>query len=122
MAERVVKLPGPDHPIAIEPAADQVTVIAQGWIVADTRTALTLRESKYAPVQYIPRSDVDMASLVRSETRSWCPYKGEASYFALPGGPDIAWSYETPHPAVAAIGGAIAFYPDRSDIVSTDAR
>lgn len=70
---------------------------------------------------YFPREDVDLALLERSTTSSWCPYKGEASYFSLKtndaapvaGIADVAWSYETPLPAMQDIAGFIAFYASK---------
>ena len=115
------KLPGPDHPIAIEPNPKRVQVRVAGRVIADSRQALVLRETSYPPVQYVPRSDVDMATLERSRHATTCPYKGEASYFTLNHAgtrvENAAWSYESPHPAVAAIAGHLAFYPDRVESI-----
>jgi uncharacterized protein (DUF427 family) len=90
-----------------------------GRVVADTDRALTLREASYPPVQYVPLADVDPAVLERSSHTSYCPYKGRASYYSLRVGEAVeeavAWSYERPHRAVAAIEGHLAFYPDRVD-------
>jgi uncharacterized protein (DUF427 family) len=112
-----VRLPGPEHPIAIRPNAKRVRVSIGGRIVADTRNALTLQETQYPPVQYIPREDVDMSSSERTSHASYCPYKGEASYYSFPIGgarsTNAAWSYESPHAAVAQIKDHLAFYPDR---------
>jgi uncharacterized protein (DUF427 family) len=117
MTEKTVKIPGPDHPITIEPASKRVVVRSGDKVIADTVHALFLREAKYPAVQYMPRNDVDMSALVRSETTSYCPYKGEASYFSIPSGGgrsvDAVWSYEAPHDAVAEIKDYLAFYPDR---------
>ena len=117
MTEKIVKIPGPDHPITIEPASKRVVVRSGDKVIADTAHALFLREAKYPAVQYIPRNDVDLSALVRSETTSYCPYKGEASYFSIPSGGgrsvDAVWSYEAPHDAVAEIKDYLAFYPDR---------
>ena len=70
-------------------------------MIADTRNALTLREASYPPVQYIPRRDVDMAALVRSEHTTYCPYKGDASYYSISAGGDSSknavWTYERLH-------------------------
>lgn len=121
MAAQPVLIPGPDHPITIAPAGRRITVVAGGRTIAATNRALTLREANYPPVHYIPREDVEMAALVRSEHGTHCPYKGDASYFSIPSGGDRAvdavWSYETPHDAVAAIAGHLAFYPDRVDAI-----
>jgi uncharacterized protein (DUF427 family) len=125
MTEKTVKIPGPDHPITIEPASKRVVVRSGDKVIADTVHALFLREAKYPAVQYIPRNDVDMSALVRSETTSYCPYKGEASYFSIPSGGgrsvDAVWSYEAPHDAVAEIKDYLAFYPDRVEVISESA-
>ena len=125
MTEKNVKIPGPDHPITIEPASKRVVVRSGDKVIADTVHALFLREAKYPAVQYIPRNDVDMSALVRSETTSYCPYKGEASYFSIPSGGgrsvDAIWSYEAPHDAVAEIKDYLAFYPDRVEGISGSA-
>lgn len=122
MTEKTVKLPGPDHPITIDPASKRVVVTLGNRTVADTIRALTLRETNYPAVLYIPRNDVDMSALVRSETTSYCPYKGEASYFSIAFGGklsvDAVWTYEAPHEAVAQIKDYLAFYPDRVEGVS----
>lgn len=119
MSERTIKIPGPDHPIAITPNPNRVVVTLDGKIIASTTEAFTLREATYPAVQYIPRKDVDMAALARTATESYCPYKGEASYFSIPAGGarsrDAVWTYETPHDSVAAIKDCLAFYPDRVD-------
>ncbi|WP_430913983.1 DUF427 domain-containing protein [Methylobacterium sp. sgz302541] len=116
-----MKEPGPDHPIAITPHPRPVRVRLNGAIVAETRSALALKEASYPVVLYIPRADIDAAFLAPSERTSVCPYKGTASYHHLSVGgvrrADAAWSYETPHPAVAAIAGHLAFYPDRVDSI-----
>ncbi|NAZ74963.1 DUF427 domain-containing protein [Kineococcus sp. T13] len=112
--------PGPDHPITVTPTGRRVVVRVGGTVVADTRAALTLQESTYPAVQYVPLVDVDPAALRGSGTRTWCPYKGEASYRSLVVGgaelTDAVWTYEEPSPAVAPIAGHVAFYPDRVDV------
>jgi uncharacterized protein (DUF427 family) len=122
MSERTVKIPGPDHPIAIERNPRRVIVTLAGRVIADTRDALTLREASYPAVQYIPRKDVDMAALQRTDHASWCPYKGEAAYFSIPEGGERSvnaiWTYEAPHEAVSAIRDHLAFYPDRVDSIT----
>src|SRR5258708_39457992 len=83
MADKSVKIPGPDHPISIELNRSRVVVKVGGKIIADTSDALTLREASYPPVHYIPRQDVNMAALSRSEHTTYCPYKGDASYYSI---------------------------------------
>jgi uncharacterized protein (DUF427 family) len=117
-----MKIPGPDHPISIEANPSRVVVTAGGSVIADTSNALTLREASYPAVQYIPRRDVDMAALVRSEHTTYCPYKGDASYYTIPAGGDrsinAVWTYETPFEAMKQIKEYLAFYPDRVDRIS----
>jgi uncharacterized protein (DUF427 family) len=119
LGAKPIKLPGPDHPISIERNSSRVVVSVAGRIIADTRDALTLYEAHYPAVQYIPRRDVDMTLLARAERSTYCPYKGDASYFSIPVGGersvDAVWSYETPYAAVAGIKDHLAFYADRVD-------
>jgi len=108
------------HPITVEPTGKHVTVRVNGDVVADTDNALTLQESTYPAVQYIPLTDV-VAELRPSDTETYCPYKGDASYYHVvtQGGEtvdDAIWTYEKPHPAVGQIAGHVAFYPDKADI------
>ena len=114
----MVLLPGPGHPITVEPAAVRVVVRVGPVVVADTRSALTLRESDYPAVHYVPRQDVDMSLLERSAQESYCPFKGDASYFSIPvageGGVDAVWSYESPYEAVTGIKDHLAFYTNRT--------
>ncbi len=116
-----VKLPGPDHPITIAPHPDRVVVTAGGRVVADTRRALALREATIPTVLYVPRDDVDLSLLERTDRTTHCPYKGDAAYYSIAGaggrGRNAVWTYETPHDAVAPIKDHLAFYPDRVDAI-----
>jgi uncharacterized protein (DUF427 family) len=116
---REPKIPGPDHPITIEPTGVRVVARLGAQIVADSTRALTLREADYPPVQYIPLKDVDQTLLTASPTQTYCPYKGEASYYSITAGggrPDAVWSYRKPYDAVADIAGHVAFYTNQVDI------
>jgi uncharacterized protein (DUF427 family) len=117
---RPVRIPGPDHPITIEPNPGHVIVRAGGRVIADTRSALTLREAGYAPVQYVPLSDVERELLTPSDHETYCPFKGDASYYSVPvageRGLNAVWEYRDPYDAVAAIRGHVAFYPDQVEI------
>jgi uncharacterized protein (DUF427 family) len=114
---KTIKIPGPDHPITIEGNPKRIVVSIGGTIVADSRGALTLHEKGYPAVQYIPREDVDMTLLERSAHTTYCPYKGECSYFSIPlcgkRGINAVWTYENPYDAVAPISNHLAFYSDR---------
>jgi len=121
MQTRPMLTPGPDHPITITANPDRVTVTLNGRVIADTRHALTVQEASYPPVQYIPRADVDMTLLHPTAHTTYCPYKGDCSYFSIPLGGErsvnAVWSYERPYEAAAAIKDHLAFYPDRVDRV-----
>jgi len=121
MATKPVKIPGADHPITIVPSRARIVVTVAGRTVADTYAALTLQEASYPPVLYVPRQDVDMALLQPTEHRTYCPYKGDCTYFSIPTGGErsanAVWTYADPFAAVAAIKGHLAFYPDRVDAI-----
>jgi uncharacterized protein (DUF427 family) len=125
MTNREPKIPGPDHPITIEKTGQRVLARVGAHVVADTTRALTLQEANYPPVQYIPLDDVDQTLLAESDTSTYCPYKGDASYYSitLPGGPlaDAVWSYREPYDSVAPIANHVAFYTDRVEIVTEPA-
>jgi uncharacterized protein (DUF427 family) len=116
-----VKIPGPDHPISIERNTSRVVVTVACRIVANTRKALTLLELSYPPVQYIPRKDVDMTLLARTDHATYCVYKGDCAYYSIALGGErstnAVWSYEAPYDAVAAIEGYLTLYPDRVDAI-----
>jgi uncharacterized protein (DUF427 family) len=118
MAEK--RIPGPDHPITIGKNPDRVVVKAGDQVIADTRDALSLQEASYPAVQYVPRADVDLTLLERTDHHTYCPYKGDASYYSvLPAGPagvNAVWTYEQPYDAVADIREYLAFYPDKVSI------
>lgn len=116
MTERPVLQPTAEHPITVTPTGRHVTVTVNGKVVAETDDAVALQESTYPAVQYVPLADV-AAALERSETTTYCPYKGEANYYHVGGVQDAIWTYEQPYPAVADIAGRVAFYPDKAQIV-----
>lgn len=121
MSNRPVLEPTAEHPITVEPTGKQVTVRVNGEVVAATRDALTLQESTYPAVQYIPMGDVEQSMLKASDTATYCPFKGDASYYHVVTSlgdtiDDAIWTYEKPYLAVAAIAGHVAFYPDKADI------
>ena len=121
MSVRPVLKPSARHPITIEPTGRHVTVRVNGEVVAESDAALTLQESTYQPVQYIPLSDVNRDLLQPTDTATYCPFKGDASYYRVVTSAgevvdDAIWTYRQPYEAVAAIGGHVAFYPDKAEI------
>lgn len=125
MSEKPVKIPGPDHPIAIEEKHAHVIVSVAGKVIADTHEALSLKEASYPAVIYIPRKDVDMSLLERTSHETYCPYKGECSYYSIPAGGERSvnaiWTYENPYASVSRIKDHMAFYPDRVDSIDVKA-
>lgn len=110
-----------DRRIDIVPNAKRVRVTFAGKVICDTTRALSLTEGSYPPVQYVPRADVDMNALTRTQHKTHCPFKGDAAYYSIAVGDRVAenaiWTYEQPFPKVAAIAGHLAFYPDRVDAI-----
>jgi uncharacterized protein (DUF427 family) len=120
---RPVLEPGPDHPITIEPHQGHVTVRRGAAVIAETDRALDLHEANYPAVLYVPLADVDQGSLAASDQQTYCPYKGEASYFDIVAGAGdtdagAIWYYPEPYDAVGAIRDHVAFYADRVAITS----
>jgi uncharacterized protein (DUF427 family) len=116
-----IKTPGPDHPIEIPPVEGTVRVTVAGRIVAESRRTLRLEEKGYPPVYYLPRTNADMSLLVRIAHYTYCPYKGDCTYYSIPlGGTKseyAVWTYENPYEAVADIRDHLAFYPSRVDAI-----
>ena len=112
----------PKHRVATRPAGVRVQVRLNGEVVADSRDAVALDETPeghvIAPVvYYVPRKDVKMDRLVRSDHGTHCPFKGDASYYSFKEGAENAvWSYEQPYDEMLAIKDLVAFYPDKVEI------
>ena len=121
MSAKPMKHPTADHPITVAKNPARVVVTVAGHVIADTKAALTLREASYPPVHYLPRADVDMALLERTDHATYCPYKGDCAYYSIPSGgtrtANAVWTYEAPYEAVAEIRDHLAFYPDRVDAI-----
>lgn len=107
----------PDYRIDLVPSERRVTVRFNGEVVVDTERALEVRETKHDPLLYFPREDVRMERLERTGHHTFCPFKGEASYWNLTAGErreeNAVWSYEDPFDEVAGLKDYVAFYPDR---------
>ncbi len=119
-----MKIPGPDHPITLEASPKRVRAMFENHVIADTDDALILREASYPPVYYFPKDQVEMGYFGRTDHATHCPYKGDASYWTITMDGDLAenaaWSYEDPFPAVEAIKGRLAFYPNKVEVYELD--
>ena len=118
------KTPGPDHPITLEKSSSRVVVRTGAVVIAQTERALEMHEACYPPVFYVPLEDVDPGLLRHSDHHTYCPYKGEASYYDIvdSDGTDLiaaVWYYPAPFPAVADIKGHVAFYADRVTVTAS---
>jgi len=114
----------PDHTVVFRPAGQRVTVRLGGEIIADSDCALLCEETGREPVPYLPMTDTRADLFRPTATRSYCPFKGEASYWSVTAGGrearDAAWSYDLPYDEAAAIRGHVAFYPGRVDSISLE--
>jgi uncharacterized protein (DUF427 family) len=121
MMAKEIRVPDEDHPITIDADARRVVARVGNIVIAETNAALNLREAGHPPVHYFPLDDVVPGTIRPSSTQSYCPYKGDASYYdiLLPGGRrivDAVWTYPTPYPAMGAIANHVAFYTDRVQV------
>jgi uncharacterized protein (DUF427 family) len=119
-----MKIPGPDHPITLEASRKRVRAAFERHVIADTDDALILREADYPPVYYLPMDDVEMGFLAKTERSTNCPYKGDASYWSIYMDGQLAensvWGYEDPYPAMSALRGRVAFYPNIVEVYEVD--
>jgi len=110
----------PDYTVAVSPAGEHVTITCDGVVVAQSDNALLVRETRHADVYYLPRSDVRLDLLARTDHSTYCPFKGHACYWTLTTDgkehPNIVWSYEDPYPEVEAIRDFVSFYADRTAV------
>lgn len=124
VAHKPIAVATAGHPITIEPNPQRIVISIEGCVIADTRNALTLREASIPPVQYIPREDVDMTMLERTDHTTYCPFKGDCSYYSIPAGGERSansvWTYETPYAAVTEIKDHLAFYPSGVDAIRVE--
>lgn len=122
MTEKQVLVPGPDHPITVTPSDTTVTVRFGDRVIARTDRALVLQEASYPAVHYLPLEDVDADVLRPSAHQTYCPFKGDASYYSLDDGDAVVenavWSYVAPYDAVAEIAQHVAFYPQHVEITA----
>lgn len=103
--------------ITITPETRPVNVTFNDNVIASTKEALLLKEGSQSPVVYVPMAHVAMEFLEKTDRKTTCPHKGEASYWSISAGGAAAqnavWGYETPKDNVKEIAGHVAFYPDK---------
>lgn len=117
----MTKSPGhqkwPDHRVEEQRTNERLQVEVNGEVIADSTDVIVVDEDEQPKRYYFPRSDVKMDLLERSDTKSKCPFKGEASYFTLRAGGeqlrDVVWTYEDPYEEHRALANRIAFYEEK---------
>jgi uncharacterized protein (DUF427 family) len=112
------------RPPRLEDSSKHVQIIYNGIVIADSRHAKRVLETSHPPVYYIPPDDVRMELLTRTESTTFCEWKGHAAYYTLRVGDrkavDAAWFYPNPTPAFAALKDFVAFYPSKMESCSVD--
>ncbi|MGW8729760.1 DUF427 domain-containing protein [Streptomyces sp. NPDC055808] len=98
------------HRITVERGTEHVRVVRDGQVLAESRRPLLLRETGLPVRYYLPPEDVRTDLLTPSDTRTYCPFKGTASYWSLPEAPDLVWYYPDPNTEVAEIKDHLCFY------------
>ncbi|MGW6061266.1 DUF427 domain-containing protein [Streptomyces sp. NPDC055189] len=104
------------HKITIEQGSGLVRVVRDGQVVAESRRPLLLHETGCPVRYYLPPEDVRTSLLTPSDTTTYCPFKGTASYWSLPDAPgtkdgkDAVWAYPEPKDAVSQIKDHFCFY------------
>jgi len=106
----------PYHRIDIRTSSRHLVVRAGDRVIADTTSPVVLYESGFAPRWYVPRDDVADDALAANELRTFCPYKGVASYYDIDGAESAAWSYRAPLDDMTKIGDLLSFEPDRVEV------
>jgi len=124
MAERVVRLadsfaPDPDYRISVDAVVEHHRIVLGGVTIADSDEVLVLHETRLEPTYYFPKAHVRMDLMEATDHSTFCPFKGNASYWTVRVGEHSAenalWGYEEPFPEVHEIGGYVSFYRDRMD-------
>ncbi|MFF2129103.1 DUF427 domain-containing protein [Streptomyces olivochromogenes] len=105
------------HRIDIRSTSRHLVVRSGDRVVADTTRPLVLYESGFAPRWYVPCADVDESALTPAEGRTFCPYKGLASYYDIVGAHRAAWSYEDAWTEVRRVSGLVSFEPDEIEVL-----
>jgi uncharacterized protein (DUF427 family) len=111
------------RPAIASPSPRRVSVVHRGVTIADSQHCIRTLETSHPPSYYFPRADV-AAVLQPTQRRSFCEWKGNASYFdvVIAGERlrDVAWSYPDPSPAFTSLRDHIAFYPAAFEVCLVD--
>ena len=107
----------PDYRVNLEAISERIRVTIDGETIADSSRAVTVLETEHDPVVYFPREDVRFDLLEATDHTTFCPFKGDASYWTVRVSDrvedNVVWGYEDPFQEVADLKGYVSFYPDR---------
>ncbi len=121
MPESVWDYPRPPR---VEPTSRRIRVVFNGVTIADTTRAQRVLETSHPPVYYLPPEDVRLEYFTPTPRRTFCEFKGQASYWTITvngqTAADAAWSYRQPAPGYESLAGWIAVYPGRMDACYVD--
>ncbi len=111
----------PDHRVDLLPETKRVRVTFAGTVIADSSAALRVEETGHGPVHYLPEKDVRLDLLRPTEHKTYCPFKGDCSYWTIEVGggkrqsDNAVWGYRAPYDEAAGLAGHYAFYQSRVD-------
>jgi len=112
----------PEHTVAETRLAHKVSALVDGHVVAESDDVIRVDETGAPPRFYFPREAVKVEGLERSDTKTHCPFKGDATYYSITQGgkqlKDAIWSYEEPYDEHVALKGRMAFYNDKHPQIS----
>ncbi len=111
----------PDHRVDLLPETRRVRVKFAGAVIADSSAALRVEETGHGPVHYVPARDVRLELLHPTEHHTYCPFKGDCSYWTIEAGDrraeNAVWAYQKPYDEAQGLAGHYAFYNSRVDSI-----
>jgi len=113
----------PEHRVNLLPETRRVRVTFAGQVVADSTRAVRCEETGHGPVHYIPEQDMRLELMRPTDHKTYCPFKGDCSYWTLvvDGGKqrseNAVWGYRAPYDEAKGLAGHYAFYPNRVDAI-----
>ena len=110
----------PRYDVDIDAKDVRVRVLAGSTVIAESTRAVAVTETKHQPVWYLPLQDVDASIITATDTSTFCPFKGHASYWTIAAADgnldDVMWSYRDPYDECLPLKDYVAFYTDRVDL------
>ena len=111
----------PDHRVDLFPESREIRVTFAGTVIADSKDVVRCEETGHGPVHYVPEKDVRMDLLRPTEHKTYCPFKGDCSYWTIEAGgkqaENAVWGYRAPYDEATGLAGHYAFYKSRVDSI-----